>query len=76
MHFLKYLACVTLAFEWGCRRSGSEDLCFHDLWHAATSRLFETGLNPMQVAAISDKTLEMLKRYTHMWAVDLLELLD
>jgi len=30
-----------------------EDLRFHDLRHEATSRLFERGLNPMQVAAIT-----------------------
>jgi len=38
-------------------------LHFHDLRHEATSRLFEKGLNPMQVAAITGhKTLQMLKR--------------
>jgi len=30
-----------------------QDLCFHDLRHEATSRLFERGLNPMQMAAIT-----------------------
>ncbi|WP_228369386.1 hypothetical protein [Leptospirillum ferriphilum] len=29
------------------------DLTFHDLRHEAKSRLFEKGLNPMQVAAIT-----------------------
>lgn len=48
------------------------DLRFHDLRHEATSRLFERGLNPMQVAAITGhKTLQMLKRYTHLRAEDL-----
>ena len=52
------------------------DLTFHDLRHEATSRLFEKGLNPMQVAAITGhKTLQMLKRYTHLKAEDLAELL-
>lgn len=52
------------------------DLRFHDLRHEATSRLFEKGLNPMQVAAITGhKTLQMLKRYTHLRAEDLVELL-
>ena len=38
----------------------------------AISRLFERGLNPMEVAAISGhKTLQMLKRYTHLRAEDL-----
>nr|WP_238976378.1 site-specific integrase [Leptospirillum ferriphilum] len=52
------------------------DLTFHDLRHEATSCLFEKGLNPMQVAAITGhKTLQMLKRYTHLKAEDLAELL-
>ena len=49
-----------------------EDLRFHDLRHEATSRLFEKGLNQMEVAAITGhKTLQMLKRYTHLRAEDL-----
>jgi len=52
------------------------DLTFHDLRHEATSRFFEKGFNPMQVAAITGhKTLQMLKRYTHLKAEDLAELL-
>ncbi|MHB8454882.1 MAG: site-specific integrase [Acidiferrobacterales bacterium] len=51
-------------------------LRFHDLRHEATSRLFEKGLNPMQVAAITGhKTLQMLKRYTHLRAEDLVALI-
>lgn len=57
-------------------RAGLEDLRFHDLRHEATSRLFERGLNPMQVAAITGhRTLQMLKRYTHLRAENLAELL-
>ena len=53
-----------------------EGLTFHDLRHEATSRLFEKGLNPMQVAAITGhKTLQMLKRYTHLRAEDLVGML-
>lgn len=52
------------------------DLRFHDLRHEAISRLFEKGLNPMQVASISGhKTLQMLKRYTHLKAEDLAKML-
>ncbi|NYE61997.1 integrase [Duganella sp. 1224] len=48
------------------------DLRFHDLRHEATSRLFEKGLNLMEVASITGhKTLAMLKRYTHLRATDL-----
>ena len=45
------------------------DLRFHDLRHEGVTRLFERGLNPMEVASISGhKTLQMLKRYTHLKA--------
>lgn len=48
------------------------DLRFHDLRHEATSRIFEKGFNPMEAAAITGhKTLQMLKRYTHLRAEDL-----
>ena len=47
-------------------------LRFHDLRHEAVSRLFERGFNVMEVAAISgQRTLQMLKRYTHLKAEDL-----
>jgi len=59
-----------------CKRAGIENLRFHDLRHEATSRFFEKGLNPMQVAAITGhKTLQMLKRYTHLRAEDLAKML-
>ncbi len=48
------------------------DFRFHDLRHEATSRFFEKGLNMMEVATITGhKTLQMLKRYTHLNAADL-----
>jgi len=63
---------LSQAFVRACKRAGVEDLRFHDLRHEAVSRLFERGLNPMEVAAISGhKTLQMLKRYTHLRAEDL-----
>ncbi|MHB1567486.1 MAG: site-specific integrase [Acidiferrobacter sp.] len=63
---------ISQAFERICGAAGIEGLTFHDLRHEATSRLFEKGLNPMQVAAITGhKTLQMLKRYTHLRAEDL-----
>ena len=63
---------ITQAFERICAAAGIEGLTFHDLRHEATSRLFEKGLNPMEVAAITGhKTLQMLKRYTHLRAEDL-----
>ncbi len=49
----------------------------HDLRHEATSRLFEHGLNIMEVASITGhKTLAMLRRYTHLRAEDLAKRLD
>ncbi|NTV72373.1 MAG: site-specific integrase [Azonexaceae bacterium] len=60
---------VKLAFARAVERSGIDDLHFHDLRHEGVSRLFEKGLNVMEVASISGhKTLQMLKRYTHLSA--------
>lgn len=57
-------------------RNRAPDFRFRDLRHEAASRFFERGLNPMQVAAITGhKALQMLKRYTHLRAVDLVALL-
>ena len=51
-----------------------EDWRFHDLRHEATSRLFEHGLNVMEVALVTGhQDLRMLKRYTHLRAEDLVE---
>ena len=64
------------AFARACKRAEIDDLRFHDLRHEATSRFFEKGLREMQVAAITGhKTLQMLKRYTHLKAEDLAKLL-
>lgn len=50
-----------------CRKKGFEDLRFHDLRHEATSRFFELGLNPVEVASITGHTdTRMLMRYTHL----------
>ena len=54
------------------RQAGIEDLRFHDLRHEATTRLFEKGLNTVEVASITGrKDLRMLRRYTHRKAEDL-----
>ncbi|MDQ1184198.1 site-specific integrase [Agrobacterium larrymoorei] len=53
-------------------RSGVTALRFHDLRHEGVSRLFERGLNVIEVSSISGhKELRMLKRYTHLSADDL-----
>ena len=55
-----------------CRRKRIHDLRFHDLRHEATSRFFEKGLNPVEVATITGhKDTRMLMRYTHLRAEDL-----
>ena len=55
-----------------CRRAAIEDLRFHDLRHEATTRLFEKGLNVMEVSSITGhRDLRMLQRYTHLKAEDL-----
>jgi len=51
---------------------GLADLHFHDLRHEAVSRFVEAGLGDQEVAAISGhKSMQMLKRYTHLRAEDL-----
>jgi len=58
---------VTQSFSRACKRAGITNLHFHDLRHEATSRLFEKGLNVMEVALVTGhKSLSMLHRYTHL----------
>ncbi|XSG86474.1 MAG: integrase [Methylohalobius sp. ZOD2] len=65
---------ISHAFLQACRRAGVEGLRFHDLRHEATSRLFERGLELMEVAAITGhRSLSMLQRYTHLKPSGLLE---
>lgn len=81
--FIRVLSRARASYENECKEKKMDpdpwfltDLTFHDLRHEATSRFFEKGLNPMQVAAITGhKTFQMLKRYTHLKAEDLAELL-
>lgn len=48
------------------KRRAKLNLRLHDARHEATSRLFEKGLNVMEVASITGhKDLRMLRRYTH-----------
>ncbi|PRD17964.1 UNVERIFIED_CONTAM: rci [Trichonephila clavipes] len=56
---------------------GMPDLRFHDLRHEAISRLVEAGLSDQKVAAISGhRSMQMLKRYTHLRGEDLVAELD
>ena len=63
---------IKRAYIRAVRRAGIENLRFHDLRHEATTRLFEKGLNIMEVASVTGhKDLRMLRRYTHLKAEDL-----
>ncbi|MDD4977293.1 MAG: site-specific integrase [Gallionella sp.] len=56
---------------------GLADFHFHDIRHEAVSRLVEAGLSDQQVSAISGHTdMNMLKKYTHLRAEDLVGELD
>jgi integrase len=49
------------------QENGLPDLRWHDLRHEAASRLFEKGLHPLEVASITGhRSMQMLKRYTHL----------
>lgn len=64
----------------GTRRSQPlvfKNLRFHDLRHEAVSRLVDAELGDQEVAAISGhKSMQMLRRYTHLRAEDLERRLD
>jgi integrase len=69
MVFPIYQNAFKMRFRRACERAGIVGLRFHDLRHEATSRLFERGLDMMEVASITGhKSLSMLKRYTHLHA--------
>ena len=59
---------ITKCMVRACRKAGIDDLRFHDLRHEAISRLFEdTDLTDLEIMSISGhKTVQMLKRYTHL----------
>lgn len=61
------------AFERACQRAGIDNFTWHDLRHEALSRLAERGdFTVLELAAVSGhKTLQMLKRYTHLQAENL-----
>jgi len=77
--FRRAVARARAAYEGECAAQGDEpnpkhlvNLRFHDLRHEAASRLFERGLDSMEVASVTGhRTLQMLKRYTHLKAKEL-----
>ncbi|KXW58408.1 site-specific integrase [Ferrovum myxofaciens] len=58
------------AFIAACKRANIDDFTWHDLRHEALSRLAERGdLSLFEIATVSGhKTMQMLKRYTHLQA--------
>lgn len=51
---------------------GIENLRWHDLRHEAASRMSEKGMHPLQIAACTGhRSLNMLRRYTHLKVEDL-----
>ncbi|MET4477967.1 integrase [Bradyrhizobium sp. F1.13.3] len=68
---------VRAAFDRLRLQTRTPDLRFHDLRHEAISRLFEKGLNIIEVASIcGHRELKMLKRYTHPRVSELARRLD
>lgn len=59
---------ITKAMVAACKNAGIDGMCFHDLRHEATSRLFEnTDLDVMEIRAITGhKSMQMLARYSHL----------
>ena len=67
--FMRVTARARAFYEKKCEENGAKpdpgflvDLTFHDLRHEATSRFFEKGLNPMQVAAITGHNFADVKK--------------
>jgi hypothetical protein len=57
---------VKKAFATACRLAGILNLRFHDLRHAAATRLAEAGADAFTIAAIlGHSTIQMSARYTH-----------
>lgn len=58
---------IGTAFSRACIRLAIDDLCFRDLRHEATSRLFEQGYDIPEVAAVTlHESWNELKRYTQL----------
>jgi integrase len=58
---------INRAWSNALKKADIEGLRFHDLRHEATSRFVEAGLSDLEVSSIiGHKTMQMLKRYTHL----------
>lgn len=68
---------VESAWYIALHKADIKGLRFHDLRHEAVSRFVEAGLSDQEVAAISGhKSMQMLRRYTHLRSEDLVSRLD
>ena len=69
--------CISRVWSKALKGKNIKNLRFHDLRHEAISRLVERGFSDQEVAAISGhKSMQMLKRYTHLRAEDLVKKID
>jgi integrase len=63
---------ISVAFNLACKVLGIKDLHFHDLRHAAATRLFNQGYSIQQVQQFTLHTdWRTLSRYTHMTPEDI-----
>lgn len=67
---------ITQAFRRAARLAKVDDVCLHSLRHSAITRFAEMGLSTFQLRAISGhKSIDMLARYTHVKAKNVLDLI-
>lgn len=65
---------VSKAFARACKALNIKNLTFHDCRHEALSRLFERGLDMMEISLISGhKGFDMLKKYIQLRPETLLD---
>jgi len=63
----KAIKCTKNGFDAARRRSGIEDIRFHDLRHTFASRLVQGGVPLYEVMSLTGhKSLEMVQRYAHL----------
>jgi integrase len=68
---------VTAAWETAVAKAGIADFRFHDLRHTAGSTLTMSGANAVEVATLlGHKTLDMVKRYSHLSSAHTTALVD
>lgn len=68
---------IEKAWDDAKKKAGMPDFRFHDLRHESVSRFVELGLSDQEVASISGhRSMQMLRRYTHLRAEDLVARLD